>query len=70
MRNAARRGARVPSPLAGEGGPRVGEGRMRGRLRLHAAASVAALNSEATPHPSRFARHLPPQGGKGGGSAL
>jgi hypothetical protein len=70
MSDAVRRNVCAPSPLAGERGPRVGEGRIRGRRRLHAAASVAAPNSEATPHPSRFARHLPPQGGKGGGSAL
>ncbi|MHB8885415.1 MAG: Y-family DNA polymerase [Methylovirgula sp.] len=65
MRQAGRKGG--PSPLAGEGGPRVSEGRMRGRADLSIFETDGTMHcgeSGATPHPPRFARHLLPQGEK------
>jgi protein ImuB len=65
MRQSSRLGA--PSPLAGEGGTRVSEGRMRGRADLSNSAGGVIHSGkvgETTPHPPRFAGHLFPQGEK------
>ena len=49
-----------PSPISGEGGPRSGSD--GGSVRDTMGGGGAAADS---PHPSRSASHLPPQGGKG-----
>jgi len=53
-----------PSPLAGEGVIALAM-TDEGSPKKKAAALSLALHSEPTPHPSRFARHLLPQGEKG-----
>src|SRR5690606_260223 len=49
----------LPSPLAGEGGPRSSPD---GGAVSNAQTAKAGAD---TPHPPRSASHLPPQGGKG-----
>src|SRR5690606_29963862 len=56
-----------PSPLVGEGGRRRGsdEGCRRGVCRLCSPDDVIGCRGADTPHPSRCASHLLPQGEKG-----
>ncbi|URI14701.1 ligase-associated DNA damage response DEXH box helicase [Brevundimonas albigilva] len=57
-----------PSPLAGEGGPRSGsDGGAVGGIPSSMGSLSLSDSGVDTPHPSRFASHLPPQGGKEGG---
>ena len=49
-----------PSPISGEDGPRSGSDGGSDH-----ATPADPLGGAASPHPSRSARHLPPQGGKG-----
>ena len=54
----------LSSPLAGEGGPRSGSDGGAGGALLPLGDHPSSKSGVDTPHPSRSASHLPPQGGK------
>ena len=63
--DAAARDVRFPSPLAGEGVMRSMTDEGSARKRPLAPRRPERAPCGATPHPTGFAGHLPPQGGEG-----